>query len=386
MSKPMSLKTDANDIHVGNPSSSARILIVEDNENNRDLLRRRLEREGHEVAEAENGLVALDRLNKEVFDLVLLDLMMPEVDGYQVLQAIRKNPALKSLPVIVITALNDIETAVKCIELGAEDYLSKPFNPTLLRARINASLTKKRLHDKEEEYRQFVENTNRDLSDRVRAQVRQITSAQIGTIFAMSKLAESRDPETGAHLERMREYCKLLAEHLSRADAFKATIDRQFIENIYAASPLHDIGKVGVPDNILLKNGKLTEDEWSVMRKHPRIGADTLRAVDEQHPGNEFLKTGIAIAEYHHEKWDGSGYPRGAKGEEIPLEARILALGDVYDALTSKRCYKEAFSHDKTREIILGTAGTHFDPRIVDAFVSLEQEFIRVRSFYKDEE
>lgn len=371
---------------VSTENPTAKIMVVEDNENNRDLLTRRLERQGHIVDSAENGLIALEKLKKKPVDLVLLDLMMPEMDGYEVLEHMKKDDVLKKIPVVVITAINDMETTVKCIEMGAEDYLPKPFNPTMLKARINACLNKKWLHDREAQYRNFIEDVNRQLGDRVRQQVKQITSMQMSTIFAMSKLAESRDPETGAHLERMREYCKVLAEHLAKHDDFKSIVDRTFIDNVYAASPLHDIGKVGILDNVLLKNGPLTDEEWVMMRQHPVIGAETLRAVDMEHPGNEFIKTGIAIAEYHHEKWDGSGYPYGIKGTEIPLEARILALGDVYDALTSKRCYKEAFSHEKSRGIITESNGTHFDPAIVEAFLNIEDEFIRIRSFYKDEE
>ncbi len=364
----------------------ATILIAEDNDNNRDILRRRLEKDGYKTIEAINGVETLARMKQFHVDLVLLDIMMPEMNGYQVLERMKVDSNLESIPVIVITAVNDIESAVKCIEFGAEDYLPKPFNATLLRARISASLEKKRLRDQEQEYRTYIERYNRNLEERVMRQVRQITSAQIATIFAMSKLAESRDPETGAHLERMREYCRLLAETLSHNKRYEMIVDRQFIDNIYAASPLHDIGKVGVPDHVLLKPGKLNREEWEIMKRHPMIGAETLRAVDRQHPGNNFIKTGIAIAEFHHERWDGSGYPYGLRGDRIPLEARILALGDVYDALTSKRCYKEAFTHADSRALILAGSGNHFDPEIVDAFVEIESEFIRVRTFYKDEE
>ncbi|MDH5217981.1 MAG: response regulator [Gammaproteobacteria bacterium] len=363
---------------------SAHIMVVEDNENNRDLLTRRLERQGHTVVTAENGLVALRKLGEHNVDIMLLDLMMPEMDGYQVLEHMKQDDELKNIPVVVITAINDMDTTVKCIELGAEDYLPKPFNPTLLKARINACLSKKWLRDREVQYRSFIEDTNRQLGERVRQQVKQITSTQMATIFAMSKLAESRDPETGAHLERMREYCKVLSEHMSKLDSHKDVIDRVFIDNIYAASPLHDIGKVGILDNVLLKAGALDDEEWVLMKQHPVIGAETLRAVDAQHPGNEFIKTGIAIAEFHHEKWDGSGYPHGLKGDGIPLEARILALGDVYDALTSKRCYKDAFTHEKSRDIILESNNKHFDPAVVEAFLGIEHEFVKIRSFYKD--
>ena len=182
----------------------------------------------------------------------------------------------------------------------------------------------------------------------------------------------------------MREYCKVLAEHLARHEKHGTVITRTFVDAIYAASPLHDVGKVGVPDRILLKPGKLTDEEWIEMKKHTLIGAETLRAVNRQHPGNFFLQMGVEIAEGHHEKWDGTGYPHQRRGDEIPLAARILALGDVYDALTSVRCYKEAFSHDKSRQIVLDGRGCHFDPDVVDAFLECEEEFLRIRAEFRD--
>jgi putative two-component system response regulator len=183
----------------------------------------------------------------------------------------------------------------------------------------------------------------------------------------------------------MREYCLVLSRQLSRLDRYRQVISESFIDSIYAASPLHDIGKVGIPDSILLKPGKLTADEWVVMQTHPSIGGATLRAVDRQYPGNAFVRTGIEIAECHHEKWDGSGYPAGLRQEDIPLSARILALGDVYDALTSRRCYKDKFSHQKARTIITEQSGAHFDPEVVEAFLNSEDEFIRIREYFQDD-
>jgi putative two-component system response regulator len=312
--------------------------------------------------------------------------MMPVMDGYETLEYMQQDPALRRVPVIMITALDDVDSAVRCIENGAADYLTKPFNPVLLKARVGACLERKRMSDREERYRVEIERNNETLSERVRLQIREISEAQLSTIFAMSKLAESRDPETGEHLERMREYCKVLSEQLSRMPKYRPLIDRNFVDNIYAASPLHDIGKVGVDDKVLLKPGKLTDDEWLLMRQHSVIGAETLREVDRQHPGNTFIRTGIEIAESHHEKWDGSGYPYGLSGEDIPLVARILALGDVYDALTSKRCYKEAFSHEKSRSIIEEGCGKHFDPDVILAFQETEDEFQRIRRDFVDPE
>ena len=373
----------------GSPGMSTRaasVLIVDDSEMNRDLLVRRLNKMGLRITEAANGEEALSALDKDSFDLVLLDIMMPVMDGYETLERMKQNVDLKRLPVIMITALDDVDSAVRCIDLGAVDYITKPFNPTLLQSRVTASLDRKRYSDLEEVRHQQIELNNEYLSEQVRQKVQEISRSQLAAIFAMSKLAESRDPETGEHLERMREYCKLLSENLMSTPKYRSIIDVEFVESVYAASPLHDIGKVGVDDSVLLKPGKLTDEEWIQMKLHPVIGAETLREVDRQHPGNAFIRTGIEIAESHHEKWDGSGYPHGLSGEVIPLSARILALGDVYDALTSKRCYKDAFSHEKSLSIILEGKGSHFDPDVVIAFQETESEFMRIRKEFVDSE
>lgn len=370
----------------GMAGQRASVLVVDDSEMNRDLLLRRLDKMGLRITEASNGEEALAAMDKESFDLVLLDIMMPVMDGYETLERMQKKIDLKRIPVIMITALDDVDSAVRCIDLGAVDYITKPFNPTLLQSRVTASLERKRLSDMEQIRRQTVELNNEYLSDQVRQKVQEISRTQLAAIFAMSKLAESRDPETGEHLERMREYCKVLSEHLMRTPKYSTVITNEFVDSVYAASPLHDIGKVGIDDSVLLKPGKLTDEEWVQMKLHPVIGAETLREVDRQHPGNAFILTGIEIAESHHEKWDGSGYPHGLSGEVIPLSARILALGDVYDALTSKRCYKDAFSHEKSVSIILDGKGNHFDPDVVDAFQKTESEFMRIRKEFVDSE
>jgi putative two-component system response regulator len=356
---------------------TARILVVDDLEANRDMLSRRLRLLGHFVVTAASGHEALGWLQKNACDMVLLDLMMPEMDGYQVLQAIKADQALLHLPVIMVSANDEMENVIKCIERGAEDYLPKPFNPVLLRARVAAALQKKRIYDREAQYQS-------ELEQQVRAQVKEISSAQLAAIFAMSKLAESRDTETGAHLERMREYCRVLTQHLGKLEKYRKLLDAKFVEAIYAASPLHDIGKVGIPDHILLKAGKLNLAEWEVMKTHAVIGGNTLRAVDAQHPGNLLIRMGIDIAEGHHEKWDGSGYPNALRGESIPIAARILALADVYDALTSRRCYKKAFPHEEALQIISQGAGSHFDPDVAQAFLEIDAEFIRIRQHFKD--
>lgn len=367
-------------------STTNYILVVDDNPLNIETITRRLQRDGFHTFAATSAMEAFAVLDSSVVDLILLDVMMPEIDGYEVLGRIKGTDKWQHIPVVMVSALEEEESVVRCIEAGADDYLTKPVNSVLLRARVNNSLNKKRLYDRDKQHRHELERYNRQLVQTVEYQVKEITSAQMAAIFATSKLAESKDPETGAHLERLRIFCKVICEYLAAHDDYKDTVTNTFIDCIYAASPLHDIGKVGIPDNILLKPGKLTDNEWEIMRTHTVIGANTLRAVAEKHPGNAFIRMGIEIAEAHHEKWDGSGYPYGLKGEAIPLSARILALADVYDALTSVRCYKDAFSHEKSREIIVESAGKHFDPGIVAAFLNSEDKFIRVKKEYQDEE
>lgn len=353
------------------------LLLVDDDQMSRDLQRIHLKTLGCQFLQASNGMDALEHIARAHVDLVLLDVMMPDLDGYQVLDILKSKPSTRDIPVIMVTGEDDHISAVNCIKRGAEDYVHKPFDPVLLQARVNACLDKKKLHDLEHEYQSSLER-------RVNDQVKMISEAQLAVIFAMSRLAESKDPETGAHLERMREYCRVIAITMGKLPKYASQISSAFIDDIYAASPLHDIGKVGVPDHILLKPGKLTKEEWPIMQSHATLGGETLRAVDRQFPGNAFIHLGIQIAEGHHEKWDGSGYPRGLQGAGIPLAARILALGDVYDALTSKRCYKPAFTHAVSREILLEQRGKHFDPDVIEAFESCEEEFIYIRQNLQD--
>lgn len=362
----------------------ARILVVDDLEANRDMLSRRLQQQSHRVDMAEDGMSALEKLGAASYDLVLLDLMMPGMDGSEVLRRMKADEKLRHIPVVMVSASDELDNVVRCIELGAEDYLPKPFNPVLLRARVNASLHKKRLHDQEMELRAQLQHSNEQLEERVRRQVREITSAQTATIFAMSKLAGSRDPESGGHLERLREYSRILARQLGTLPRYQSLIDEAFIDAIYAGAPLLDIGKVGIPDTVLLKIAQLEPAEWEIMKAHTLIGGDMLRAVDREHPGNIFIRTGIEIVEGHHEKWDGSGYPRGTAGESIPLSARIVALADVYDSLASPRGHKQSFSHDEVRQVLMNGAGRHFDPDVVDAFLRVEAEFVRTRCQFQD--
>lgn len=362
-----------------NSAEPALVLIVDDVEANRERLVDEIELLGHRSLEAVNGVEALNRLEEQVPDLILLDLMMPVLDGHGVLDAMSKHPVWSRIPTVVISGMDDMDSVVRCLEKGATDYLVKPIKGRLLRARIENCLATVRMRKQDDELRRMISAYNVELEGKVTSQLREIDDAHISTIFALSTLAESRDPETGAHLERMREYCQLLAEALCNYTRFRKEVDDRFIVNIYAASPLHDIGKVGIPDDVLLKTGKLTDEEFKVMQRHSVIGADTLRRVTDRYANNAFLQMGIEIAQSHHERWNGRGYPEGLSGEDIPLSARILALCDVYDALTCKRCYKDAFSHEKSIEIILADRGQHFDPDITDVFASIQDQFDAIR-------
>lgn len=372
-------------MHQETEAAKATILIVDDNNVNRKIIHDLILVMGYVSIMAENGLYALSTLEKQDCDLVLLDICMPDMNGYQVLEYMKNDSNLCQIPVIMISAVDDMDSVVRCIESGADDYMVKPFNHTILRARIEACLEKKQMHDRESQYQGQIERFNIELQNRVSKQVFEITAAQRSTIFAMAKLAESRDPETGKHLLRIREYVKIICHKLSLHPKHAVIIDDNYIENICAASPLHDIGKVGIPDNILLKPGKFTLEEFNTMKAHTSIGAETLRDVNRLHPGNDFVRIGIDIAESHHERWDGTGYPHRLAGEDIPFVGRILALSDVYDALTSKRCYKEAYSHTRSFEIIVDGSGKHFDPDVVDAFVTAEKDFVRIKERYVDE-
>jgi putative two-component system response regulator len=255
--------------------------------------------------------------------------------------------------------------------------VAKPFQEAEVLARVKTHLHLRRMQRE-------LKTHNHRLEDLVREKVKEISDSQLATILAVSKLAEYRDDETGRHIERSRTFCRILAQKLRDNSRYAQGITDAFIENIYHAAPLHDVGKVGIRDHILLKPGKLTSEEFETMKTHTVIGAKTLETVRAKYPGNAFVNMGIAIARAHHEKWDGSGYPDGLSGEDIPLAGRIMALADVYDALRSKRPYKEAFSHEKSLKIIPDGSGKHFDPAVVDAFVSLEAEFAEIRERLDD--
>lgn len=353
------------------------IMLVDDTPANLDLLTEMLQGQGYRVQAFPGGPMALKAAALNPPDLILLDIMMPEMDGFEVCRRLKADDALKEIPVIFISALDDVANKVRAFSQGGVDYVSKPFHQEEVLARVTTHLSLRRM-------RQKLEQHNLHLQDLVREKVKEISDSQLATLLAISKLAEYRDDETGRHIERTRTFCKVLAERLRDNPRYAETITEGFIEDIYHAAPLHDIGKVGIRDDILLKPGRLTPEEFEIMKTHTVIGARTLETVRRKYPGNAFVNMGIDLTRSHHEKWDGTGYPDRLSGEAIPLSARIMALADVYDALRSRRPYKKPFSHEESLRIILEGAESHFDPNVVNAFKPLEGQFAEIRARLDD--
>jgi putative two-component system response regulator len=334
------------------------ILIVDDETVNLIYLNHLLSSD-YTVYTARNAQEAIERAYDYIPDLILLDIVMPGMNGYEAITVLKNTEKTKNIPVIFITGLNNNKDEEKGLNLGAEDYITKPFSDLIVKLRIQNQIKIKN-HMRLVIEKEISEKNNR---------------ANMATIHALSKLAESRDDDTGAHIERTSSFCKIIAEKLLESSLYLDTVNEAFIENITRASPLHDIGKVGIKDSILLKPGRLTSDEFEIMKTHVMIGYKTLTSIVELHPENVFIKTGLEISRYHHEKWDGSGYMSGISEESIPLSARIMAVSDVYDALRSDRVYKKAFPHEQTLEIIKEGRGKHFDPVLVDVFVQHDRLF-----------
>lgn len=344
------------------------IMVVDDTETNIDLLLDTLGDE-YDVRVATDGVLALKYIFDEQPDLILLDIMMPKMDGYQVCESLKQDKITKDIPIIFLTAMNDDDDEAKGLLLGAADYITKPFNPSLVKARVRNQLILKRQKDE-------LAKQNEILEERVIERTQQLEELQDVIMVAMGALAESRDPETGNHIRRTQRYVKLLAIQLKHHPRFRDFLIPERITALYKSSPLHDIGKVGVPDHILLKPGKLTEEEFNEMKLHTVYGRDAIvAAAGTISKGDDFLILAKEMAYSHQEKWDGSGYPEGLAGENIPISARLMALADVYDALISRRIYKPPFPHKKAVEIITNGRGSHFDPDIVDAFLEISDKF-----------
>ncbi len=350
----------------------ATILAVDDTNANLTLLANLLKEYGHRVRLAPSGKLALNAVQTSPPDLILLDINMPEMDGYEVCERLKADERWRDIPVIFLSALSETMDKVKAFNLGGVDYINKPFQVEELTARVDTHLNLRRLQIE-------LQKHNHHLEDLVKEKIAEISESQLSTIFALAKLAEARDDTTGQHIERTRTFCMVLARKMQSVPRYASIINHVFVENIFHASPLHDIGKVGISDSVLLKPGKLDAAEFEKMKTHTLIGSNTLTMAKGKYPRNAFLNMGIEIARSHHEKWDGTGYPDGLTGENIPLSARVMAVADVYDALRSVRPYKPTMSHEKACEIIIQGSGSHFDPSVIEAFKALESEFAEIR-------
>ncbi|GAA0784274.1 response regulator [Marinobacterium sediminicola] len=368
----------------GTISGAKTILIVDDVPENLLLLGEVLQPE-YRVLAANSGQTALKVAGSDPRpDLILLDVMMPGMDGYQVLEKLQMQKDLQHIPVIFITALGAAEDEEKGLELGAVDYISKPFSPAVVKARVKTHLELKASRDR-------LASHNRWLEGEVNHQVQENHLIRDLSVRALACLAEIRDQETGFHIARTQAYVEILANRLSDHPRFREALKGSKLEEIVRAAPLHDIGKIGIPDSILLKPGSLTSEEYEVMKTHSEIGSYAIdNAIEQALAGVKeynseqaqeavsFLHIASEIARYHHEKWDGSGYPAGLSGNDIPVSARLMALADVFDALTSHRVYKDAMEIDETLHIIASGRGTHFDPDVVDAFMACRDQFIAI--------
>ncbi len=355
-----------------------RILIVDDDPLNREILRKILKEE-YEIATATAGEEGLSRMKDFGPDLVLLDIMMSAIDGYEVCRQIKAAPFGELTLVVLVSGRASTKERIEGYKAGADDYIVKPFDQEELTARVNILFRLRGALTELARANAEIQIYSEKLERLVQERTTEIVETRDVTVFALARLAESRDPETGEHLERMRSYSQLLAEELAETGPYTGEIDQTFLADLHMSSPLHDIGKVGIPDAILLKPGALSATEFEIMQRHALIGADALREAAGHTKSGGFLNMAAEIAGAHHERFDGSGYPKGLSGTDIPLAARIVALADVYDALTSVRVYKSVVEPEVARSMIVDEAGKHFDPAIVDAFRARFGDFLEIR-------
>jgi len=346
----------------------SRILVVDDNPSNVLLLEALLQQEDYNNVSSTTDPTQVRRLHEDNdFDLILLDIQMPKMNGFEVMEQLKDHHDQDDyLPVLVLTAQTDMETRLRSLDLGARDFVTKPFQHAEVLQRIHNSLEIRHLYKQKKEY-------SHTLEEKVHEATAELRKSQLDIIRCLGRAGEYRDNETGEHVIRMSKCCQLLA--------LEAGLNTRHAELILYASPMHDVGKIGIPDHILLKPGKLTPEEWETMKTHAELGADIL--ADNE---SEMIQMARTIALAHHEKWDGSGYPNGLKGEDIPIEARIAAICDVFDALTSSRPYKKAWSVEEAIAFVKDQSGSHFDPNLVPLFLNILANILEIREQHQDPE
>ena len=345
----------------------SKILVVDDTAENLDIVVESLHGE-YTVFAAIDGSTALELVDRVKPDLILLDIMMPVMDGFEVLKILKDDKLTSEIPVIFLTAMDQLQNKTKGFQAGVVDYIVKPFEIEEVKVRVKTHIDLKKS-------KEFIKNQNLILEREIKERTKDLLITREVTIDCMASLAESRDPETGSHIIRTKNFVKMLATKAMELPKFKPLLNEEIIENLFQTAPLHDIGKVGIPDHILLKPGKLTAEEFEIMKEHANYGRKALLSSTKKLGSNSFLNSALEISYTHHEKWDGSGYPQGLKGDEIPLSGRLMAIADVYDALTCKRVYKKAFTHEKSVEIITEGKGKHFDPDLFECFLEIQDDF-----------
>jgi putative two-component system response regulator len=355
-----------------------RILVVDDEELNRRLLGTFLKRLGYETDEAGDGAEALEKVKAAPPDLILLDIQMPRLNGIEAARRLKADPASRLIPIVIVSSMSDLEPRVQALEAGVDDFLAKPVERTELRARVQSLLKVKAYNDHLLNYQKELEaavakrtEELRRAFDELKAASDKLRRASLDTIFRLSQAAEYKDEDTGNHIRRIGYYTAAIARQLG--------LPAEDVESILYAAPMHDIGKIGIPDRILLKPGKLDPEEWEIMKRHSEIGSELLKGSD-----SALIQMAETIALTHHEKWGGGGYPRNLQGDDIPLAGRITAIADVFDALTSKRPYKEPMPVDAALGIIRQSRGSHFDPAVVDAFFASQPEIVKIREGWAD--
>jgi putative two-component system response regulator len=353
------------------------VLIVDDSSANLSLLFGLLH-EWYTVKAVNHGAKALAMVSQEEPDLILLDIVMPDISGYEVCRELKSNPRTQHIPVIFLTSKNEVENEEQGMALGAVDYITRPISPEILLSRLRAHLV-------DASHARTMRVNNEYLEFEVAKRARDMAALQEVTILALASLAEVRDVETGNHLRRTQNYIRILARHLRDHPRFSSFLNNSVIDMLFKCAPLHDIGKVGIPDRILLKPGRYEPHEFEIMQTHPRLGYEALmQAQVASVESFEFIQVAKDIVYSHHEKWDGTGYPQGLVADAIPIPARLMAVADVYDALISRRVYKVGMSHEKASAIIADGRGKHFDPDVVDAFLQLADEFHAIAEKYAD--
>ncbi|MGB9600638.1 MAG: HD domain-containing phosphohydrolase [Myxococcota bacterium] len=354
------------------------ILVVDDAPENISVISS-IFKDIYKVKGATSGGRALEIASSdEQPDLILLDIMMPGMNGYETIKRLKANPKTADIPVIFLTSKTESEDEKTGFDLGAVDYITKPINPAILFARVDTHLTLKRTQDE-------LKAKNQYLEEEVEKRTREISIIQDVTIMAMGSLAEMRDNETGNHIRRTQYYVKTLAEHLAGQGKFRDVLTPENINLLFKSAPLHDIGKIGIPDRILLKPGRLTPEEFEIMKEHTTIGRDALVAAESLlDVESSFLRFAREIVYSHHEWWNGKGYPQGLSGDEIPLSARLMAIADVYDATRCRRVYKPSKDHKTAMSEMVAERGTHFDPLLLDAFLEIEGKFEEIALKFAD--